>query len=346
MPKGSAARNGADVAMRLKGCAIVLLVLFIALVGVIVVPPLLVPRQYTELLDAARDGDIQAIDRLLDAGIDVNAAYYEGLGRQFSKRGTRNTALVIAARCGKLAAVDHLLDRGASPWLWNSSNSGPFGHLQVQTLATCRCTLHGVERIRNDGEGGTERKDFKRCAEARRVLAKLTLKGLEEYSKNKLRPVLYLREPAVYSGDAEVVRKVYLARPDEPFEEGPYAHATDPFEAGLFAHAAEQGDNAVVLEMVQHVSDVAALGRAAASAIEYGHADVALLLLDRGGVPSDIQDREGWTLLHLAASQDDAVLVRQLLERGARTDIRDKTDKLPIDYANDKTVRRLLAQTP
>ena len=333
----SAAENGADVAMRLKGCGIVLLVLFIAIAGVIVVPPLLVPRQYTELLDAARDGDIQAIDRLLDAGVDVNAAYYEGLGPYFegigphrlSRRATQNTALVIAARYGKLVAVDHLLDRGANPWIWNSNSVSAFDHMLLLLLGACDCAPHGAKRVYEGGDSECER--LKRCAEVRSVYAKLVLKGLD-LSKNERRAAFWLPRSAVYSGDAELVRKAASKVPGKVYQEG------------LLTYAAARGLNAIVAEMVQHISDVPQLSRAAASAITYGQADVALLLIDRG-VAVDTQDRTGWTLLHVVASQGDATSVRQLLQRGARTDIRDKSNKLPIDYANDETVRRLLTQT-
>ena len=56
------------------------------------------------LFEAAQEGDIESIDKLLQAGANVNAAI-DGDG----------SPLIGAARSGHLAAVKHLLDRGADP---------------------------------------------------------------------------------------------------------------------------------------------------------------------------------------------------------------------------------------
>ena len=56
------------------------------------------------IYEAAEEGDIESIDKLLQAGANVNAAV-DGDG----------SPLIAAARAGELAAVKHLLDRGADP---------------------------------------------------------------------------------------------------------------------------------------------------------------------------------------------------------------------------------------
>jgi beta-lactamase regulating signal transducer with metallopeptidase domain len=56
------------------------------------------------LYEAAEEGDIEAINRLLSAGANINCAI-EGDG----------SPLIAAARTGRLATVRHLLDRGADP---------------------------------------------------------------------------------------------------------------------------------------------------------------------------------------------------------------------------------------
>lgn len=57
-----------------------------------------------ELLEAARAGDVAAVERLLDAGADVNTADKYG-----------STALAAAAVNGRLEVVELLLERGADP---------------------------------------------------------------------------------------------------------------------------------------------------------------------------------------------------------------------------------------
>ena len=56
------------------------------------------------IYEAAEEGDVDVIDRLLQAGANVNAAV-DGDG----------SPLIAAARAGHLAVVKHLLDRGADP---------------------------------------------------------------------------------------------------------------------------------------------------------------------------------------------------------------------------------------
>jgi len=56
------------------------------------------------IYEAAQEGDIEVIDRLLQAGANVNAAV-----------GGDGSPLIAAARAGHLAVVKHLLDRGADP---------------------------------------------------------------------------------------------------------------------------------------------------------------------------------------------------------------------------------------
>ena len=60
----------------------------------------------TALLYAAAGGRVEAMDVLLDTGIDVNARYRHDL-----------TALMWAAGYGKEGAVKRLLERGADPGL-------------------------------------------------------------------------------------------------------------------------------------------------------------------------------------------------------------------------------------
>jgi bla regulator protein blaR1 len=66
------------------------------------------------LYGAAEDGDIEAIDQLLQAGANVNAVI-DGDG----------SPLIAAARTGHLSAVKHLIDRGADPNLAVPGDGAP-----------------------------------------------------------------------------------------------------------------------------------------------------------------------------------------------------------------------------
>ena len=85
------------------------------------------------LLEAAEDGDIPEIERLLAAGADVNAAV-EGDG----------SPLIAAARANRLAVARLLLDRGANPNLAVPGDGSPLiaaasdGAVNMMTLLLAR----------------------------------------------------------------------------------------------------------------------------------------------------------------------------------------------------------------
>ena len=326
MSEESAVENGAAVAMNRKGCGIVLFVLFIALVGVIKIPPLLVPREYTELLDAAGRGDIETIDRLLDAGLDVNAAYYEGLGQYLSKRGTWNTALIMAAQYGQSVAIEHLLDRGADPWIRNAAVE----RLAISYFATevvggmpSPCSLGPVATM-------SERKEIQRFELAKRAWARLVLRSLEESGGNKRR-LAYIEQDVFLSGSVECLRKLASLGVDTASE------------SRYIENAAWMGNYEIVAEYLHGATDPRVIYEAMTGAIRGGHTRIALLLLDAGANVNTL-DAQRQTLLHIAVCQKDVNLVNELLKRGARTDITDVLGRRPIDIANDEALKQVLSQ--
>jgi beta-lactamase regulating signal transducer with metallopeptidase domain len=81
------------------------------------------------LIEAADDGDIQGLEELLAAGVDVNTKVY-GDG----------SALIAASRKGEIAAVKFLLERGAAVNMGVKGDGSPLimaaaeGHVDVVTL--------------------------------------------------------------------------------------------------------------------------------------------------------------------------------------------------------------------
>ena len=55
-------------------------------------------------------------------------------------------------------------------------------------------------------------------------------------------------------------------------------------------------------------------------------------LLDKG-IPIDVQDDEGRTILHRAIEDDYSYLAELMLENGANPNIEDKNGDTPLDYA-------------
>lgn len=95
------------------------------------------PENDLRLLDAAESGDVQTVGRLLDSGVDVNAASSDGmtaihwaahldhheLAKKLLKAGSRIdianrygvTPLMLACSSGSSAIIDWLLEAGANP---------------------------------------------------------------------------------------------------------------------------------------------------------------------------------------------------------------------------------------
>jgi ankyrin repeat protein len=278
------------------------------------------------LLDAAAGGDIPRIDRLLNSGIDVNAAYFEGLRPLLSLDGTWKTAIVVAAEYGQFQTVEHLLDRGADP----TFGFGGFGIFYNMDLTMCPCEC--PPQVKNSGNAVMRGNpvDNRDCANERRILGKLVLRVLE--CENAASQPSYLQISAVKTGDAQVVSKVGLRYPE-------FIYNSEKLDL-----AATLGYVEVVAELLTRISDIRSLTLATADAISCEHPEVALLLIEHGA-HVDTVDQRGRTLLHLAASQGNADLVKNLIKRGARSDLRDRSNKLPGDYAADEATRQALIQS-
>ena len=67
-----------------------------------------------------------------------------------------------------------------------------------------------------------------------------------------------------------------------------------------------------------------------------------LYILLGGGSALDSQDEMGLTPLHLAARLGNESLVRILLENGAKHDLKDIDNFLPIDHAIEKNNKSII----
>ncbi len=96
--------------------------------------------------------------------------------------------------------------------------------------------------------------------------------------------------------------------------------------------AVASGNVAMVRLLIDHGADVNARQQGKTPLMLVDHADVAALLIERGGAIDAVSD-DGLTALMFAAAAGRADLAALLLERGARADVRDRSGKTVMHHA-------------
>jgi ankyrin repeat protein len=72
--------------------------------------------------------------------------------------------------------------------------------------------------------------------------------------------------------------------------------------------------------------------------------DLAVAILEHGGVDLNTRDIEGWTALHAAAATGNMQMINMLADRGASLVAINNDDKMPVDVAADGDIRYVLQQ--
>lgn len=288
----------------------------------------------TPLLYAARGGCLECVEALLDAGADIDLPTPEGV-----------TALMVALDNDNNDVAKLLVDRGANPHVWdvygrtalyvavNNKNSGGGG---------------GGGRGGRGGRGaGPEIPTPPEVPEVTSmdVITALLGAGVDPDSQLSMRrpsnqggrfsdpllstgttPLLH----AVLDNDEEVIRAL-LEKGASP---NVYGMGTTPFllAAGVNPYGGRGGGggpaSTEILDlMIEHGADV--------------NAQVTGVLSYSMRVSRNVSDDEGTSALHYAVASANPELVRYLLDHGARTDLRDWSDRTPLDIANGVPARPL-----
>jgi len=352
----------------------------------------------TDLLEAARRGDLATITRLLDESDDAV--------RQHDERNC--TALHFAAAGGHLEAVELLLDAGAeleaadvdgdTPLLW----AAHAGHVEVAALLhdagasptppnqARRNLLHfavlGGNREMIElalfGDLDIDARDFEgytalhlATLRNRRDLATTLIEGnantevKENYGRTPL--LLVARE----SGDVGMARLLidsganievrdrfgdtplrlatwrgYGAVIELLLERGAEVPTTGPQGRAMTIDAAKRGQAALFAVLVEKGADLSIRneegGSLLHSACDGGSTEVAALLLEQG-MPIEEQDRYGRTPLHYAAERGRREVVELLLEREANPNAASLSGITPYDdarLADHRSITELLLE--
>ena len=313
------------------------------------------PKKRVKLLEAAKEGETDALAALLEAGVPVDAPDEYGCTalywasaldhpetvRELLAAGANvhrtnelgNSALLVACRAGHVDVARLLLDAGASPALANmdgerpgdvacSSPWAPRANRAKIADALARAQVPEAQRVAADTLAN--RKELRRAARdgrAEDALA-LVLRGVDINSGDELgnTPLMLAAE----RDHADVARAL--------LDHGADAHRPN-------AHGNAAGDVAGGAALR------AMLPRAAATAADapetharlhdaayHGDLEVVAELL-RLGASADCQDADGCTPLRTAALMGHAPIALALLDAGASVDLADSNGFTPLYQA-------------
>ncbi|MFA1751141.1 ankyrin repeat domain-containing protein [Xanthomonas campestris] len=251
---------------------------------------------------AAMTGDTDAVRRLIDLGLPVDAVDAQGC-----------TALLRAAGSGHLAVVTHLLGRGADPQRAANSGATPLSAaVSMRQTEIVAALLAAGAQIEHRLPGGVTVLMLACALGLPDIVARLLAAGAEVHA-NDDQGLAALHCAALYGFTARdkirllaLLDTLLLAGADPDYLAG---GRVSPLLMLLGARA-EPGtacDEQVVLAGVERLLDE----------------DVAL----------DVADQRGFGPLHLAALHGLPLLVQRLLRAGADSDRRDALNRTPREIA-------------
>lgn len=303
----------------------------------------------TPLLYAARGGCYACVEALVAAGADVNLPTPEGV-----------TPIMIALDNGHHGVARLLMERGGNPHVWdvygrtalyiavgNSSGQAPAA-LAAPGGQGRGGARGGAPGARAGGPTAPGAVDSGPQVSAIEMINLLLAAGVDTNAQlNMRRPSNQggrFNDPLLSTGTTPLLRalvnndttvaRLLLEKSAQPNIYGmglsPWLYATG-ITSGTFNEArggvTGSVDTALLDLMLAHGADVNAQVTGAAS---YS----GRLARSLTGDPVNTKSNEGMTALHVAVRSRNASLVRYLLDKGARTDIKDASGRTPLDVLN------------
>uniref|UniRef100_H3GYJ1 Protein kinase domain-containing protein n=1 Tax=Phytophthora ramorum TaxID=164328 RepID=H3GYJ1_PHYRM len=272
--------------------------------------------QGNDLINAAKEGDIEKIKSLARDGADVEANCWMG-----------KTVLVWAACCGHLDVVRYLVqhggnreakdNKGMTVLMWAARH----GHLGV----VCFLVEHGCNREAKDNKGKTVLMWSARHGQLG-VVVYLVQHGCNREAKDDEGKTVLIWS-ACY-GHLDVV--VYLV------QHGSNREAKDNKGMTVLMWAARHGHLGVVRFLVEHGCNREAKddeGKAVLIwAACYGHLDVVVYLVQHGS-NREAKDNKGMTVLMWAARHGHLGVVCFLVEHGCNREAKDNKGKTVLMWS-------------
>lgn len=268
----------------------------------------------TPLMDAARAGELKAVEALLAGGAEVNAQDKFG-----------GTALVYAAREGYTEVVRLLIAHGADVKASDTKSTGLHkaaenGHLDVVRLLLA----HGADVDAKDYDGETALVSALQRGRTEVVL-ELLREGADPNAKGRGAGYTSALEMAVSWRNVLAVSALLAKGAD-----------VNQYGASALGLAAKAGLTQIVQILVDGGANVHGADGWGKTALHYaaasGHTDIAGMLLV-SGADVDAGDQSGATPLMTALAKGQSAVVSTLLTYGADVNVRDNSGKTALSIA-------------
>ncbi|MEC7583869.1 MAG: CotH kinase family protein [Planctomycetota bacterium] len=264
--------------------------------------------EYQALWAAARDGDLKAIRKQLDRGIDADIS------------GARGTPLAIAALAGRYEAANLLIEEGANVNVINGDGSsllhGPafLGHTDIVELLID----NEIQLNVRDEDGWTPLDNASGPWSQQ-------LTGIVEWLSDYTEREFDVREiKASRPKVAEMLRKSGAKRSSQ----------LGKAPTGSLAEAAKAGDNEAVGDFLEAGTSPNKADKDGTSPLSWasmaGHEETVALLIDKGA-DVDQTNGDGSTSLHGAAFLGNTKVVELLLKSEADVNARNQKGETPLD---------------
>jgi hypothetical protein len=279
-------------------------------------------EQEIALSDAARDGDLKTVQKLLAAGVKADVK-----DDRFSLLNV--TPLMRAARRGHLEVVRALLATGANVNARDKhiSSTEAGGHTPLHYAAKQRHLEVAKELLKAGADinaVGTRYLGTPLC-EAMIGDSEIQPSPKELLKGVKQKPVSDEERKAILA-----FAEFLLAQGADPNIEAK-ENKSVPLDGAMLRGLTETVE--ALLDGGANPNHQDVIGSTAfSSALLKGHVEAALLLLKRG-LKIDLEDRDGWTHLFYAVGLNQPKAVIALLEAGANVNHKDKNKKTPMDWA-------------
>jgi ankyrin repeat protein len=258
---------------------------------------------WSAVMFAAREGAVDAVRALAESGANLNLTDPEG-----------TTALVLAVINGHYDVVSALIDKGANPNIADIKGMTPlYAAVDMHTIGDTFGRPYPAKPV-IDGSLDAARVLIKGGANVNARLTAPILKRVYDAGDNRLGEGATPFMRAARKCDVEMMRILLDAKADVTLTQ---KSGNTPLM--LCAGAVSGGNSEDTPERVSQDEALAAIR----------------LALD-AGVDVNAQNATGDTALHTAATSGGGqpAIIRLLVERGARLDMKNKADRTPLDAAS------------